>query len=256
GERAGLALDLALGELLYVLGIDAGGALEQARVQVEDVTRIGFAARRAAQQQRDLAIGPGLLGQVVVDDQGILTARAEVLAHGAAGVRGDVLHRGRVGGRGGDHDGVLHRAVLLELAHDVRDRGGLLADRDVDAGEVLALLVDDRVDRDGRLAGLAVADDQLALATADRHHGVDRLQAGLDRLRHRLALGHARGDLLDDVGQLRVDRALAVDGLAERVDDAALELGADRHLEDSAGGLDHVAFGDVGVLAQDHRADG
>ena len=54
---------------------------------------------------------------------------------------------------------------------------------------------------------------------------------------------------------LGVDRALAVDRLAERVDDAADQLGADRHFEDAAGALDRVAFGDVLVLAQDHRAD-
>jgi hypothetical protein len=46
----------------------------------------------------------------------------------------------------------------------------------------LSLLVDDRVDRDGGLAGLAVADDELALAAADRDHGVDGLDAGLHRL--------------------------------------------------------------------------
>ena len=63
----------------------------------------------------------------------------------------------------------------------------LLADRDVDADEVAALLVDDRVDRDGGLARLAVADDQLALAAADRDQGVDGLDAGLDRRVDRLA---------------------------------------------------------------------
>ena len=36
-------------------------ALEQPRVQVEDVAREGLAARRAAQQQRHLAVGVGLL---------------------------------------------------------------------------------------------------------------------------------------------------------------------------------------------------
>src|SRR3712207_8746902 len=60
-----------------------------------------------------------------------------------------------------------------------------------DAG---VLVVDDRVDRDRRLARLAVADDQLALAAADRDHRVDGLQAGLHRLDHRLALDDARGD--------------------------------------------------------------
>jgi hypothetical protein len=52
-------------------------------------------------------------------------------------------------------------------------------------------LVEDRVDRDRGLAGLAVADDQLTLAAADRHHAVDRLQAGLHRLANRLAIGDA-----------------------------------------------------------------
>ena len=50
-----------------------------------------------------------------------------------------------------------------------------LADRDVDRDDARVLVVDDRVDRDRRLAGLTVADDQLALATADRHQRVDRL---------------------------------------------------------------------------------
>ena len=58
-----------------------------------------------------------------------------------------------------------------------------------------------------------------------------------------------------DVGHLGVDRALAVDRLAERIDHAAEQLGADRHLEDAAGALDRVAFGDVLVVAQHHRAD-
>ena len=40
---------------------------------------------------------------------------------------------------------------------------------DVYKRQVLALLVDDRVDGDRGLAGLPVADDQLALAAADRH---------------------------------------------------------------------------------------
>ena len=44
-------------------------ALQQARVQVEDVARVRLAARRAAQQQRDLAVGLRVLRQVVVDAQ-------------------------------------------------------------------------------------------------------------------------------------------------------------------------------------------
>src|SRR5260370_26349887 len=50
----------------------------------------------------------------------------------------------------------------------------LFRSRDIDTDEVLALLVDDRVEQDGRLSGEPVADDQLALAAADRDHRVDR----------------------------------------------------------------------------------
>ena len=38
-------------------------------MQVEHVAGVGLAAGRAAQQQRELAVGRGLLGQVVVDAQ-------------------------------------------------------------------------------------------------------------------------------------------------------------------------------------------
>ena len=51
------------------------------------------------------------------------------------------------------------------------------------------------------------------------------------------------------------DRALAVDRLAERVDDAAEQLVADRHRDDAAGALDLVAFLDLRELAEQHGAD-
>jgi hypothetical protein len=97
----------------------------------------------------------------------------------------------------GDHDRVRHRVVLLERADHLRDRRLLLADGVVDADDVLSALVDDGVHGDRGLAGLPVADDQLALAAADRHHAVDRLETRLQRLLHRLAVDDAGGEALD-----------------------------------------------------------
>src|SRR5215472_4556995 len=57
----------------------------------------------------------------------------------------------------------FHRAVLLDLANHVLDRRRLLSDRNVDADELLALLIDDRIDGNRGLAGLAIADDELTL---------------------------------------------------------------------------------------------
>ena len=108
---------------------------------------------------------------------------------------------------------------------------------------------------DRGLAGAAVADDQLALAAADRDHGVDGHDAGEERLGNGFTDDDAGGDLLDRIGFLGIDRAFAVDRTAERVDDAAEEGLADGHGEQLAGGRDLVAFLELGDVAEDDAAD-
>ena len=145
-------------------------------MEIEDVARIGFAARRAAQQQRHLAIGDGLLGKIVIGDHGMHAVVAEIFAHGAAGEGCEILHRRRIGGGGRDDDRIFERAIVFENFDELGDRRALLAAGDIDAielfllgtGDMDRLLIEDRVENDGGLAGLAVADDQFALAAADR----------------------------------------------------------------------------------------
>src|SRR5690242_860431 len=99
---------------------------------------------------------------------------AEELAHGAAGIRREELQRCRLRGGRGDDDRILERAVILQRLDDLSDGGALLPHGDIDAIELLRfvarlvdrLLIEESVDRDGGLAGLTVADDQLALAAA------------------------------------------------------------------------------------------
>src|SRR5690606_37783017 len=141
----------------------------------------------------------------------------------------------RVGSGGGDDGGVLHRAGDLERSLDGGDRRAHLADRDVDAAYLLVvvallpvhLLADDVVDRDGGLTGLAVTDDELALATTDGDHRVDGLDAGLHRLVHALALHDAGRLQLELATTLGGDLAESVDRVAQRVDDAAQVAVAD-----------------------------
>jgi hypothetical protein len=177
--------------------------------------------------------------------------------------RSSSAQRRRLRGGGGDNDRILERAAVLERLDELRDAGALLPDRDVDAVELFGLvvarvdffLIEDGVERDRGLAGLAVADDQLALAAADRDQAVDRLEAGLHRLVYRAARDDARRLDLDPGAFGALDRALAVDRIAKRVDDPAQQALADRHVDDRAGALDDVAFLDVAVLAEQHDAD-
>src|SRR3546814_7918313 len=84
-----------------------------------------------------------------------------------------------------------------------------------------ALLIDEGIDGDGGLAGLTVADDQLALAAADGHERVERLEARLHRLVHGFPWDDARRLHFHALALGVFDRALAVDRVAEAVDDTA-----------------------------------
>ncbi len=252
GERGQRAAPVRFREL--------GRALEQARVQVEHVARVRLASRRAAQEERELPVGGGVLGKVVVDHQHVLAVVHQLLADGDPGVGRDVLERSGVGGARHHHRGVFHRAVALEDGHHLGHRRFLLADGNVDAIERIAALVglaliDDGVDGDGRLAGLPVADDQLALPAADGDHGVDGLDPGLHRLLHRLAVDHAGGLPFQQTKLVGDDGPLPVEGLAEGVDHPADQRIAHRDLGHLAGAAHDVAFLDPGVGAEKDRAD-
>ena len=142
-------------------------------MQIEHVAGVGLTAGRASQQQAQGAVGDGVLGKIVVDDEHVAALVHEILADGRAGIGCDILHGGGLAGAGADDDGIGHGVVLAQHLRDLRHGAGLLADGHIDAHHILALLVQDGVDGDGRLAGLAVADDQLTLAPTDGEHGVD-----------------------------------------------------------------------------------
>ncbi len=180
---------------------------------------------------------------------------AEILAHRTSRIGSEELHRCRIGcGRGND-DRIVHRAVVLKLLDDLSNGRGLLPDSNVNADNVLAFLVDDRVDRDSGLARLAVADYQLTLSAADRHHCVDRFEAGLQGFFHRLAVDNAGSDTLDRVIKIGDDLAFAVDRVAESVDDAADHCVAHRNAHDALRPLCFVAFLDLLKIAEEHAPD-
>src|SRR5262249_27475272 len=111
------------------------------------------------------------------------------------------------------------------------------------------------VERNRGLAGLAIADDQFALAAADRNQGVDRLQSGRHRLVHRPARGNPPRLDVDARPGLGPGPAPALARFAERVDDAAEQILANRNFDDGASALDRLTFLDLAVIAKNHDAD-
>ena len=239
-------------------------ALEQAGVQVEDVAGVGFTARRAAQQQRDSTVGLGLLGQVIEHDEDVLALVHPVLADGRTRVGGHVLVAGGVRGRRGDDGRVFHGAGVLEGRAHGGNRRTLLADGDVDAAHLLVgvaalpvlSLVQDRVQGDGGLTGLAVANDELTLAAANGNHRVDGLQAGCQRLVDALTHHNAGGLELERAAPIQVrDIAEAVNRAAERVNRTAQVAIANRDGEDLARAVHELSFFDAAKVAEDDGTD-
>ena len=225
-------------------------------MEVENVARVGFTSRRTTKQQGDLTISPGLFCQVIIDDEGVFTAVAEVFAHCCTGIRCNVLHSSRFRCGSSNNNGVFQCAVFFEFTNNVSDRGSLLTDSNIDTGQIFAFLVDDRVDSYSSLTCLSVANDQLTLAAADRNHGVNRLQTCLNRLANGLTFNNARSNFFNNVKLSCFDRAFTVNRLTQGVNNAAFQCGSDGNLQNAAGSLNDIAFGNMCVVAQNNGTDG
>src|SRR5260370_30277811 len=184
----------------------------------------------------------------------MLTVVAEIFSDSTCGIRCDVLHRRRLRCRSRYHDGVIHRAEVGERLHHLGNGRTLLPDGAVNTYKVVALAVDDGVERDCGFARLPVADDQLALSAANRDHAVNGLESGGHGLAYRLAVDYARSDALDGDELLGIDGPLVVNRLAERGEHAPHHGIAHRDAHDALRALHLVAFFDLGVIAQQHRA--
>ena len=230
-------------------------SLQQSGVDVEDVSRICLAARRPSQEERELPIGPGVPGEVVVHDQNVVPAFHEVLGHRGGGVGSDELATGWIIAGCDDDGGVAHRSGLSKVCDRLGDTGAALPDGAVDAHDPLVALVDDRVDGDGRLACLPVTQDELALSPTDRHERVDRLDPGLER--------RVDGCPLHDVGGGPLDRPLLLGGhgttVVERtprgIDHSSDDPRAYRGAHHQAGPTDGVPCADSAHRIQEDDTD-
>src|SRR5579859_2538368 len=223
-------------------------------MQVEHVAWIRFASGWAANDQRDVAIGFGVLGQVIIDDKRVASRLHELFTHRAARVGRDVFERRGVGCARYHDDGMLHRALFFQNGLCARYGRVLLTNSHVDADQVFALLVDDGVDSYRRLTRLAVADQQFALAAPDGDHAVNGFDTGLHRGVHRLARNHARSHALDGARLIRNDRPFIVDWLAQWVNHAANQRVTNGNRDHAARRAHFVVFTNMCIIAQDGAA--
>ena len=171
-------------------------------MQVEDVSRVGLPARGPAQEEGELPVRPCVLGQVVIDDEGVHPLLHEVFTDCACRKRGKVLHCGRSGRAGRHDDGVAHCPFFGELRHGAGNRSPLLSDGAVHADhlgkvQVTGALVDDGVHHEGSLSRVAVPDNELPLATADGGERIHHLDPRLQGDFHGSTLRHPRGNALE-----------------------------------------------------------
>ena len=195
-------------------------------------------AGHTAQKRGHFRAGLREAEDVVDEQQRVGPGRvAEPLAHGqgrqghAQTGAGRLVHLAEHHGRLRDDRAVgLADLGFLHFQPEVVAFAGALAD----AGEhgVAAVLAGDAGDQFGEDDGLAQAGaaEQAGLAAADqRRQQVDDLDAGLEEFGLGRQLAKGGGSRWMGRYSVGIDRAAAVDRLAEQVEDAAERLLADRH---------------------------
>ena len=204
-----------------------------------------------------MAIRDRVFGQVVVDHQRVFAIVAEIFTHRGTGVWREVQQAGWVAWTGRDDDSLIHHAFLFEAFDEASNLGKFLTDRNIDVDDTSLLLglVDHRINRNCRLAGLSVTDDELTLATTDWEHRVDGDDTGHQWFVDRFTPHDTDGFAFDESALLGLDRRTAIEWFAEWVDNAAEQFRTDWHTEDFTLEFDGITSRNATVATKNHRTD-
>lgn len=222
-----------------------------------------------------------MLGQIVVDDETVFAIVSEVLTHGATRIGGQILKRSGIGSSSRYDNCVRHGTSVSKTLHNLSHGGSLLANSYVNAEQLLlivlsvveSLLVDNRVNgKSGftanphsqlinkqllkkNIPSLPVANDKFSLSSANGHERIYGLDTGLH--------GLPDGNTGDDTGGLDTDtstclcveRASAVNGVAQGIDNAAEDFVTSGYVDDSTRSFHDVAFHDVSIVTEYDNTD-
>ncbi len=171
------------------------------------------------------------------------------------GIGRDIGQPGRVVAFGDNDHRIIHRASFTEVCDNLGHGGRTLADRAIYAEHIFPALVQDGVDRDCRLAGPTVAQDQLPLAASNGDKCIDDLQPGLQ--------GHGDGRSVHNGGRRAFDwqslvgchRAFVIERSAQRIDHPSQQAIAHSNVHNPARALDFIPCVQMRVFAEQHHAD-
>jgi hypothetical protein len=243
--------------------VHLGSTLEKTRVEVENVTRVGFTTGRTTKQKGHLTVSNSLLGQIVIDDQRVTTVVTEPFTNSSTRERSKVLKRSGFGSGGSNNDGVLEGIVALKGADELSNSGTLLTNSNVDTVQLLGfirtgvpvLLVKDGVESDSSLTSLTITNNQLTLTTTDGNHGVDRLDTSLHRFANGVT-GQNTGSLDLDTGTANaVERTLTINGVTKGIDNTTKKTGTDGNVNNSTSTLDGITFLNQTIVTEDDNTD-
>jgi hypothetical protein len=113
-----------------------------------------------------------------------------------------------------------------------------------------SLLVKNGVDGDGGLTSLSVTNNQLTLTTTNRHKGVYGLETSLHGLVDGLSWDNARGLELNSLSLVGKDGALAVDGVAESIDNTTEHTVTDGDIDDGTSSLNNITFLNFSIVTK------
>jgi len=256
--------DWQSGQRTTAVGIGhLSSSLQQTRVQVENITWVSLSSWWTSQQQRQLTVSHSLLGQVIVDDQGVSAVVSEPLTDRTSGERSQVLQWGGLRSSGGNNDRVLQGVVLLQGLDQLSDGRSLLTDSDVDTVQLLllvitgvpSLLVQDGVQSDSGLTSLTVTNDQFSLTSSDWHQSVDGLQTGLHWLENGSSWQDTWGLDLSLSGGGVVQWSLTIDRVTQTVNDTAQQFRTSWNLNNLTGSLDWLGLLDQSIGTEQHNTD-
>ena len=219
-------------------------------MKIENISRVCLTSRRTADQQGKCTVGNRMLAQIIINDENVFSLMHKILAHCTSGIRCNVLQRACLRSSSRNNNGVIHSAVSAKCFNHGRYGGTLLSNGNVDTDHILALLVDDGICCQSGLTSLTVTDDQLTLSSTNGNHGINCLDACLQRLVYALSLTDARSRALNCPVLACFYRSCTVNRLSKGIYNSPDHSLSNRNGYNLSGALYGLTFANTGIITK------